>query len=54
MATNICVGVGLKDIIKNNTYKWNRKYFIILEAAIGHGTFLLAKNSYIFSHNDKN
>ena len=28
--------------------------FIILEAALGHGTFLIAKNSYVYSHNDKN
>lgn len=34
LVTNICVGVGLKDVIKNNSYKWNRNYVYYLRSSI--------------------
>lgn len=45
LAVNIKVGICLKDIIKSKGYKMNPN-------AVGHGSFMIASNSYIYSHSD--
>lgn len=40
------LGVGFKDIIKANQFKFN-------SAAIGHGAYMISHNSYIYSHHIK-
>jgi hypothetical protein len=40
------IGVGFKDIIKQNQYKLNT-------SNIGHGTYMIGHNSNIYSHHLK-
>lgn len=40
------VGVGFKDIMKINQYKF-------VSNAIGHGAYVIGHNSYIYSHHSK-
>lgn len=40
------VGVGFKDIIKSNQFKF-------VSNAIGHGAYMAGHNSYLYSHHSK-
>jgi hypothetical protein len=46
LANSIFIGVGFKDILKQNQYKLNT-------SNIGHGTYMIGHNSYTYSHHNK-
>ena len=45
LSSNIKVGICLKDIVKSKSFKMNSN-------TVGHGTFMIANNTYVFSHSD--
>lgn len=46
LSNAIMVGVGFKDVIKDNHFKFN-------PSAIGHGAYMISHNQYTYSHHNK-